>query len=62
MEVSQAFGTVIAVIIGCYILESLLYGLKDSREPVYIRPRLPLFGHMYGIIRNGLNSYFFAIQ
>lgn len=53
MDVQNIVGTLLAVIIGFYLLESFLFSRRNSKEPVYIRPLIPLLGHLVGYLRKG---------
>ncbi|EFQ35794.1 hypothetical protein CGRA01v4_04039 [Colletotrichum graminicola] len=59
MELSALVGTVLAVVvIGCYLLESYFFLAHDPREPAYIRPKVPLIGHLLAIDMYGAGKYF----
>ncbi|KAJ0307368.1 hypothetical protein COL5a_000221 [Colletotrichum fioriniae] len=59
MELPALAGTVFAVVvIGCYLLESFFFLSKNPQEPEYIRPRVPLIGHLLGLNKYGSGNYF----
>lgn len=43
---SAFFGTVVALVAGCYLLEGIIFSRRDAQEPPYIRPGIPLIGHL----------------
>ncbi|KUI62827.1 7-alpha-hydroxycholest-4-en-3-one 12-alpha-hydroxylase [Cytospora mali] len=53
MDVQKVVGTLLAVVVGCYLLEALLVSRRDPKEPVYIRPSVPLLGHLFGFLKKG---------
>ncbi|KAK1974705.1 cytochrome P450 [Colletotrichum cereale] len=62
MELPALAGTVLAVmVIGCYLLESYFFLAHDPREPAYIRPKVPLIGHVLGLNKYGAGTYFTKI-
>ncbi|KAK2031034.1 cytochrome P450 [Colletotrichum zoysiae] len=62
MELPALAGTVFAVVVvGCYLLESYFFLTHDPREPAYIRPKVPLIGHLIGLNKYGTGKYFSKI-
>lgn len=62
MELSALAGTIFAVVVvGCYLLETFFFLCKDAREPAYVRPRVPLIGHLLGLNKHGAGTYFMKI-
>ncbi|KAK6220960.1 hypothetical protein QIS74_04952 [Colletotrichum tabaci] len=62
MELFALVGTIFAVVVvGCYLLESLVFLSKDPREPDYFRPKVPLVGHLLGLNKYGAGRYFTKI-
>ncbi|KXH35577.1 hypothetical protein CSAL01_05783 [Colletotrichum salicis] len=61
MELPALAGTVIAVVvIGCYLLESFFFLSKNPQEPEYVRPRVPLIGHLLGLNKADAKSKIFS--
>ncbi|OLN97727.1 25-hydroxycholesterol 7-alpha-hydroxylase 2 [Colletotrichum chlorophyti] len=62
MELAALVGTILAVVVfGPYLLETFFFLSKDSREPEFIRPRVPLIGHLLGLNKLGAGNYFTQI-
>ncbi|KAL0943386.1 cytochrome p450 [Colletotrichum truncatum] len=61
MELSVLAGTILAVVIGLYAVESAIILSKGTKEPKYVRPRVPLIGHLIGISKHTTGPYFTQI-
>lgn len=58
---SAFLGTVVALVAGCYLLEGIIFSRRDVQEPPYIRPRIPLIGHVLDILKKG-TPYFGDVE
>jgi hypothetical protein len=50
-------GTIVALVIGCFLLDAIFVSSSEAGEPVHVRPRLPLIGHAIGILQDGPNYF-----
>jgi hypothetical protein len=51
-----AFGSIILIFL--FLVVDRILGIKTSdAEPQFLRPRVPYFGHVIGIIRKGVDYY-----
>jgi hypothetical protein len=50
---------ILCILFGTVILFGILASRRkpDSREPPYIKPRIPFVGHAFGILRYGVPYY-----
>ncbi|KAL1883967.1 hypothetical protein Daus18300_000075 [Diaporthe australafricana] len=53
MGLLTVLGTVVALVAGCYLLQGFIFSRRDAHEPPYIRPSIPLIGHLLGYIKKG---------
>ncbi|KAK7740367.1 hypothetical protein SLS63_001570 [Diaporthe eres] len=53
--------TVVALVAGCYLLEGVIFSRRDAQEPPYIRPRIPLIGHVLDVLKKG-TPYFSDVE
>ncbi|KAK2607016.1 hypothetical protein N8I77_005728 [Diaporthe amygdali] len=53
MSLSTFIGAVVALVAGCYLLEGFIFSRRDAQEPLYIRPRIPLIGHLLDFMKKG---------
>ncbi|CAI6296420.1 unnamed protein product [Periconia digitata] len=52
--ISSDLATVLALVIGAVALISYFGSIRvDAREPPVIQPRIPIIGHLIGLLRNG---------
>lgn len=61
LDVQKVLGTLLAVVVGIWLLETLIFSWRHPKEPVYIRPRIPLLGHIINFRKKG-NPYFTEIE
>lgn len=61
MSWSAYLGTVVALVAGCYLLEGLILSKSDAQEPPYIRPSIPLIGHLLDYLKKG-TFYFTDVE
>lgn len=61
MSWSAFLGTVVALVAGCYLLEGIIFSRRDALEPPYIRPRIPLIGHVLDFLKKG-TPYFSDVE
>ncbi|KAK7735260.1 hypothetical protein SLS53_007650 [Cytospora paraplurivora] len=61
LDIQKVLGTLLAVVVGFWLLETLIFSWRHPKEPVYIRPRIPLLGHLTNL-RNKGNPYFTEIE
>lgn len=52
MQLSVLAGTVVAGFIACYLLDSYFLSKRAPSEPVAVRARLPLVGHLLSLMDN----------
>jgi len=43
--------TFLALLAGCFLLDIIFVSNHDKTEPVYVRPSIPIVGHLIGIMR-----------
>lgn len=53
----EAAYVVLGIVIFLYSVEILFNLRDDPREPPRISPRVPLLGHILGLMRNGTSYY-----
>jgi hypothetical protein len=53
INIQVVAGTGLALVVGIYLLDYFFANFHDPREPVHIRPGIPLIGHMLGMVREG---------
>ncbi|KAF9874986.1 cytochrome p450 [Colletotrichum karsti] len=58
MEFSTVLLTLLALIVGSYLLDSAIFFSRDPLEPDHVRSRVPLIGHLLGIRRFGAGRYY----
>lgn len=61
MALLTVLGIVVALVAGCYLLQGFIFSRRDPQEPPYIRPSIPLIGHLLGYINRG-PPYFSDIE
>ncbi|ROV93033.1 hypothetical protein VPNG_09451 [Cytospora leucostoma] len=61
LDIQKVLGTLLAVVVGIWLLETLIFSWRHPKEPVYIRPRIPLLGHLINLREKG-NPYFTEIE
>lgn len=61
MSWSAFLGTVIALVAGCYLLEGIIFSRREAQEPPYIRPSIPLIGHLLEYLKKG-TPYFSDVE
>lgn len=42
-----------ALVAGCYALQGFIFSKRDAQEPTYIKPRVPLIGHLLDYLKRG---------
>ncbi|KAK2037679.1 cytochrome P450 [Colletotrichum somersetense] len=62
MEIPALVSTVLAIVFGCYLFESYVFLNHDPREPAAIRPKVPLIGHLLGLMKSGPGYYFTKVE
>ncbi|KAF5505317.1 hypothetical protein CGCS363_v005623 [Colletotrichum siamense] len=58
MALITLLGVVLTIISGAYALDIFVFFARDSREPQYVRSRVPLIGHLIGISKRGAGWYY----
>lgn len=58
MALITLLGVILTIIAGAYALDIFVFFARDSREPQYVRSRIPLIGHLIGISKRGAGWYY----
>ncbi|KAF4939544.1 25-hydroxycholesterol 7-alpha-hydroxylase [Colletotrichum fructicola] len=58
MALITLLGVVLTIFAGAYALDLFVFFSRDSREPQYVRSRVPLIGHLIGISKRGAGWYY----
>ncbi|KAH9240935.1 hypothetical protein K456DRAFT_1768087 [Colletotrichum gloeosporioides 23] len=58
MALAPLLGAILTIIAGVYALDLVVFVSRDSREPQYVRSRVPLIGHLIGISKRGAGWYY----
>ncbi|KAJ3952068.1 hypothetical protein N0V92_011502 [Colletotrichum tropicale] len=58
MVLATLLGAILTIIAGAYALDLFVFFSRDSREPQYVRSRVPLIGHLIGISKRGAGWHY----
>jgi hypothetical protein len=56
MASSLLYG-VVAALFAVYLLDAYFCRRRHPQEPPYLRPKIPLFGHLIGLAMHGSSYY-----